>query len=108
MFRKRSILLLGAAATLIALAVATDPALAQGGDPGQAGDNFADFLRDLLKPILITVAAAIGIAAVVRRDFGLALTLIALVLIVGSFLIEDSPWEPFTEKVAKKVLGEGK
>jgi hypothetical protein len=106
MHRRRTILLLVAAAAFVALVVLVEPAAAQAGNPSDAGDNFAEFMRKLLTPVLFTIAAAIGIAAVVRRDWGLAITLVGLVLVVGSFLVKNTPWQSFTESVAKQVFGQ--
>jgi hypothetical protein len=99
-------ILVAAAAAVVLLVVAVEPALAQGGDPSKAGDNFSKFLRSILTPVVFTLAAAILIVAAFRRDWGLAFSIIGLVLLIASFLIPNTPWRSFTENVAKQVLGD--
>lgn len=102
---RRQLFLIAIVIALLLAALVTEPALAQQGNPGDAGKNLADLITRILGPLLFAIAAAIGLAAVVRRDWGLAITLVGLVLVIGSFLIPNTPWVQFTETVAEQVFG---
>lgn len=56
-----------------------------------AGDQVGDLIRQFVSPVMIAMAAAVGIGALVKRDVGAALTLVVLVIILSGFLMKDSP-----------------
>jgi hypothetical protein len=85
-------------ASVMAVAIATATALVAGlalapelALAASAGDKVGELIRGFVGPIMLALAAAIGIAALVKRDIGMALTLLVLVIILSGFLMDDSP-----------------
>lgn len=110
MGRKLTISLTAAAVVVLALVLLAEPALADPvtqTDPKQTGDHFGDLIRDIFTPIVLTVGGVIGIAAIVKRDYLLALALVGVTVIVLGFLIQPSPYQTWGKEVLNSVFGAG-
>jgi hypothetical protein len=97
MARKWTIFLAAAAVVVLLVAVLAEPALAAPAqtDPKETGQNIGDLLRGIFTPLVLTIAGIIGIGAIVKRDYLLALMLFLLTMVVMGFFMEPNPYEPF-------------
>jgi hypothetical protein len=87
MQRKSVVIAVTVLVVVLALAAFADPALAKSAKG--VGDSIQKTLGDLAKPIVTVVGGVIGIAAIVKRDIAMGLTLLVITLIVSAFL-----WAP--------------
>ncbi len=105
MARKWTIFLAAAAVIVLLVAVLADPALAAPeADPKATGKNIGDLLRGIFTPIVLTIAGIIGIGAIVKRDYLLALMLVLLTMVVMGFFMEPSPYAPFFDWFLNNAL----
>jgi hypothetical protein len=106
MGRKLTITLTVAAVVVLVLAILAEPALAKG-TPEQTGDNFGDLIRGIFRPIVVTIGGVIGIAAIAKRDYLLAIALVGVTIIILGFLMDPSPYETWGPEVLHTAFGVG-
>lgn len=109
MARKWTIFLAAIAVTALAVALFAEPALADPvkSNPEETGQNLGNLLRGIFTPLVLTIAGIIGIGAIVKRDYLLALMLVLLTMVVMGFFLEPSPYGPFFEWFLTHALGTG-
>jgi predicted lipid-binding transport protein (Tim44 family) len=106
MARKWTIFLAAAAVTVLAVALLSQPALAAAAEanPSETGQNIGGLLRGIFTPLVLTIAGIIGIGAIVKRDYLLALMLVLLTMVVMGFFMSPSPYAPFFDWFLKHAL----
>lgn len=109
-------LAMGTACALVVAAFVVDPALAgqgaagiagSGGGSGsgsQAGSNLGNMLRGIAQPLMLGIAAIMGVGAIVRRDFGFAMGLFAILVVVGGFVVAPDSLLGFVKHVWSTIL----
>jgi hypothetical protein len=103
MHRKSVVIALIVLVAVLALAAFADPALAK--NAAGVGKSIKDQLSDLAKPIVTVVGGVIGIAAIVKRDVAMGLTLLVITLIVSAFLWAPDEIGKTAGSVANAIFG---
>jgi type IV secretory pathway VirB2 component (pilin) len=101
--RKTVVIALTVMLAVLALAAFADPALAKSAKG--VGDSIQKTLGDLAKPIVTVVGGVIGIAAIVKRDVGMGLTLLVITLIVSAFLWAPDEIGKTASSLANTIFG---
>jgi hypothetical protein len=103
MQRKSLVLAFTVLVAVLALAVFADPVLAKSAKG--VGDSIKTQLGDLAKPIVTVVGGVIGIAAIVKRDVAMGLTLLVITLIVSAFLWAPDQIGKTAGSIANAIFG---
>jgi hypothetical protein len=106
MSRKSIILLTTALVIVLVLAVLAEPALAKG-DPGEAGGNIGDLIRENFRPMVWATAGVLAVFAAFQRNFGM----VGLLILVGTgiygFFMDPSPYSTWGPDLLKTVFNLG-
>jgi type IV secretory pathway VirB2 component (pilin) len=98
---KTTILIVVVTALALSLAGA-EPALAQ--DSNEFGKNLANWLQSIARPLLPAIAGVMCVAALIRRDFGMTMLLLAIVLAAGLFIWAPGELNEFVKKLAEDLV----
>jgi hypothetical protein len=96
-----------AAVTLIVAACATGPAWAAGSSHAfeSGGQNVGNALAAWGKALLFSLAAIMGIGALLKRSVSEGVTVLIIVLILGAFLYDQSDTEALIRNVWSAIGG---
>jgi hypothetical protein len=108
MHRKYHILFGGLCVAIMLMAVFVEPALAAPAQPttsspSDTGNNISGVLRDVVNPVLFSTAGIMMLAALFKRSWEMALTVGALTIFAGSFLIDNPPWVSVVNGVSAQI-----
>lgn len=92
----------GAEAT-VAVAEAAPAGTGDGGKAGEAGTQLGDIVRSWGGGILLAVAGVMGIAALVQRNVGMALSIFVICLVVGGFIWGQESMQALIEAVWEQI-----
>jgi hypothetical protein len=72
------------------------------GDANDAGDGIGDLIRGIAGPIVWSLGGLTGLAAYMRRDVGMAFTMLIITVIVGLFVTQPGAdaLQAFTDLLA--------
>jgi hypothetical protein len=109
MHRKYHILLGLLCVAILLMAVFVEPALAAPAQPttqnspGDTGNNIGGVIRDIVNPVLFSTAGIMLLAALFKRSWEMALTVGALTIFAGSFLLDNPPWVSVVNGVSAQI-----
>jgi hypothetical protein len=101
---KTTILIAIVMALALSLAL-VEPALAQ--DSNKFGQNISDLLYGIARPLLPAIAGVMCIAALIRRDFGMTMLLLVIVLAAGLFVWAPGELNTFVKNAAQDIVPGG-
>jgi hypothetical protein len=88
--------------------VSIDSAAAQKGGDGSAskvGERTANLLESILVPVMIVLIGAFALIALAKREVGMAVSVIAIGLIAGLFLLAPEQVETTFKSVYTSIFG---
>jgi hypothetical protein len=110
MMHRRYHILIGAlCVAFMLITVFVEPALAAPApptttsSPSDTGNNISGVLRDVVNPVLFSTAGIMMLAALFKRSWEMALTVGALTIFAGSFLIDNPPWVSVVNGVSAQI-----
>lgn len=58
-------------------------------NPQQAGEGIGDLIRGIAGPIVWSIAGLMGLSAFMRRDVGMAFTMLIITVLIGLFVVKS-------------------
>jgi hypothetical protein len=88
----------------VVLAVAVDPASAQQANNGGVGKGLGQMLQEWAKYLIPGVVALVGIPAIARHDFGMAVSIFIVAMLLGAFaFISVDDFQKLVQPVLKSL-----